>query len=181
MKLKYYLRGIGLGIIFATIVMTVSSGIHNNNLSDEFIMKEAQKLGMIMPEENEDNGLWGSNTTESEDVSGTETEIGTEGVTGTEDVTEISDATSAFDNTENDAEMESESDSEEIVYHTITITDYDAARHVGEKLQEKGLVSDPEKFRLYVRDQGYAYRIRTGTFQIPEGATFEEICDIIVR
>lgn len=50
MKLKYYLRGIGLGIIFATIVMTVSAKVHNNGLSNEQIIKEATKLGMVMPE-----------------------------------------------------------------------------------------------------------------------------------
>lgn len=50
MKLKYYLRGIGLGIIFATIVMTVSANIHNNYLSKEQIIEEATKLGMVMPE-----------------------------------------------------------------------------------------------------------------------------------
>lgn len=170
----------GLGIIFATIVMTVSSGIHNNNLSNDFIIKEAQKLGMIMPEEDDDGGLWVNDTTESEEGSEVEDITGTESLTETEDGTEIPEATEV---TESEAESEtaSEADSQEKVYYTITITDLDAARHVGEKLYEKGLVSNVEEFRLYLRDQGYANSVRSGTFKIPEGATFEEICDIIVR
>ena len=48
MKLKYYLRGAGIGIIFATLVLTVSSIAHVNNPSKETIIKEAKKLGMIM-------------------------------------------------------------------------------------------------------------------------------------
>ena len=54
MKLKYYLRGVGIGIIFATLVMTVSSFVHKNNISDEYIIKEARKLGMVMKEELKD-------------------------------------------------------------------------------------------------------------------------------
>ena len=38
MKLKYYLRGVGIGIIFATLVMTVSSFVHKNNITDEYII-----------------------------------------------------------------------------------------------------------------------------------------------
>lgn len=187
MKLKYYLRGIGLGIIFATIVMAVSSGIHNNNLSNEFIIKEAQKLGMIMPDEEEDGGLWDTDTeedaSETENLNGTESLEGTETSDETQTNMEESDETegSGVSDTVDDVANEDETTSEVKIYHTITITDYDAARHVGEKLQEKGLVSSAEEFRQYVRDQGDAYRIRTGTFEIPEGATLEEICDIIVR
>jgi len=51
MKLKYYLRGVGIGIIFATLVMTVSALVHKYNLSDEYIMREARKLGREMKEE----------------------------------------------------------------------------------------------------------------------------------
>lgn len=50
MRFKYYLKGLGIGIIFATLIMTVSSVIHNNNLSDEEIIKRAEKLGMVMLE-----------------------------------------------------------------------------------------------------------------------------------
>ena len=82
MKLKYYLRGLGMGIIFATLVLTVSSVIHNNKLSEEQIVKEAKKLGMIMPDETENGqgGLWVKNdTTETtEQESGSETESASE-------------------------------------------------------------------------------------------------------
>ena len=54
MKLKYYLRGIGIGVIVATLIMTISSVRHNNNLSEDVIIKEALKLGMVMPESTEE-------------------------------------------------------------------------------------------------------------------------------
>lgn len=50
MKLKYYLRGAGLGIIFATIVMLFAGNVKEDALSDSQIIEKAEKLGMIMPE-----------------------------------------------------------------------------------------------------------------------------------
>ena len=38
MKLKYYLRGAGIGIIIATMIMTFSSWVHKNNITNEYII-----------------------------------------------------------------------------------------------------------------------------------------------
>ena len=84
MKLKYYLRGAGIGIIFATMVMTVSTFVHNNNLSDEYIIKEARKLGMVMKEELKDENLFSEDETEDAEGMGEGTEdVNTEGTSNT--------------------------------------------------------------------------------------------------
>ena len=55
MKLKYYLRGAGIGIIFATLVMIVSCFMHNYNLSDEYIIKEGiDNKGMELAQKEQD-------------------------------------------------------------------------------------------------------------------------------
>lgn len=160
MKLKYYLRGVGIGVIVATLIMTVSSVIHNNNLSEEMIIKEAQKLGMVMPESSEDkDSLWGHEE---------ESEVSTEN----------------FENTQNVDETQSFEGTETIVDENvavITIDDSDAARHVSEKLLAVGLITDAEDFRMYLANKGYASKISSGTFQIPKDSTYEQICDIIIR
>lgn len=46
MRLRYYLRGLGIGIIVTAVIMGVSSG-RNNKMSDEEIKKRAAELGMI--------------------------------------------------------------------------------------------------------------------------------------
>ena len=46
MKLKFYLRGIGLGIIVA-VALCISAGMKNNQISDEEIIKRAEALGMV--------------------------------------------------------------------------------------------------------------------------------------
>lgn len=46
MKLKFYLRGIGLGIIVA-VAICISAGMKNNQISDEEVIKRAEALGMV--------------------------------------------------------------------------------------------------------------------------------------
>lgn len=47
MKLKYYLRGLGIGIIVTAVIMGVSSGSGKETLSDREIMERAAELGMV--------------------------------------------------------------------------------------------------------------------------------------
>lgn len=51
MKLKYYLRGLGVGIIFTAIIMGIAfSGNKKENLTDAEIIERAKLLGMEMKE-----------------------------------------------------------------------------------------------------------------------------------
>ena len=50
MRLKYYLRGLGIGVLVTTIILTIA-GNKGNKISDEEIKRRAEKLGMVMKEE----------------------------------------------------------------------------------------------------------------------------------
>ncbi|MBQ7679194.1 MAG: hypothetical protein IJT34_05015 [Butyrivibrio sp.] len=50
MKLKYYLRGIGIGVILTAVIMGIALGGRGRNLSDAEIMERARKLGMVEAE-----------------------------------------------------------------------------------------------------------------------------------
>lgn len=182
MKLKYYLRGLGMGILFATIVMTVSSVVHNNNLSEEKIIKEAKKLGMIMPETEDDGtgGLWATKE-DTEDVIDTETETETQ-ETET-DIQETETETQPVD-----TEPESTEKTEPVVIQDgnvtlieISVYPGDNARQVAERLYENGLVDDSESFRKYLGETGYAKSLAIGEYYVPVGATYEEICNVLMR
>lgn len=47
MNLKFYLRGLGIGIVVTAIIMLVLSAQNKSNLSDAEIRQRAQELGMI--------------------------------------------------------------------------------------------------------------------------------------
>lgn len=56
MKLKYYLRGLGIGIICTAIIMGIAlSGNKKETLTDTEIIERARLLGMVMPEDTEES------------------------------------------------------------------------------------------------------------------------------
>lgn len=100
MKLKYYLRGLGIGMLVTALILTVS-GRTNAKMSDEAVRRRAAELGMVEKDktvlgelgsekpEAEDAAEPDGNTAEvTESVSGqdTEQETSTEDTQETEDV-----------------------------------------------------------------------------------------------
>ena len=51
MKLKYYLRGMGIGIIVTTIILTISFSQREVEISDAEVIARASELGMVMQDE----------------------------------------------------------------------------------------------------------------------------------
>ena len=205
MKLKYYLRGVGIGIIFATLVMTVSSFVHKNNLTDEYIIKEAKKLGMIMKEDDKgNNSLFGNNDTETtedsqveedtqlnEDSQVAESESESESqVVVPETPSESEEPSESEAPVESEAPSEpekpsesetpSESESDAVEYVTVVVAKGDYARQVAEKVKAAGLIEDAEDFRKYMGNHGYASKLHPGSYKIPVGADYEEICKILI-
>ncbi len=89
MRFKYYLRGIGIGITLATLLLTISfyfgrDALVSKELSDEEIIKLASDLGMVMPEEEtadtsaEDEDKAGQKASEEETEAAPETQTETE-------------------------------------------------------------------------------------------------------
>ncbi len=89
MKRKYYIRGLGLGILVATAILAIAHTQEKNLISDEEIIARAKDLGMVM----QDNSVLVESSelaTETVTVVATETEVetATETVTETETETE---------------------------------------------------------------------------------------------
>lgn len=188
MKLKYYLRGLGMGIIFATSIMFVAILIHKVNPSQETIIKEALKLGMIMPDKTEDENLFGGTENESQNSESQNSESqnnesqnsDSQGEETSSDETQNSEGVNNENpNSEDPNNGDSNSEAER-EYVTIEILRTDFARQVGQKLYDLGVVQDAEHFRLYLGETGYDIHIKSGTFQIPKDATYEEILSIII-
>jgi hypothetical protein len=55
MKLKYYMRGLGIGILITTIVLSI--GGKKEKITDEEIMARAKELGMVMTKDDTDDNL----------------------------------------------------------------------------------------------------------------------------
>ena len=49
MKLKYYLRGLGIGIIVTTILLMIAFALHKPTMSVAVIIASAKHLGFVIP------------------------------------------------------------------------------------------------------------------------------------
>lgn len=69
MRFKYYLRGAGIGVIAATLILSIAFLFHDN-ISDEEVIRRAMKLGMVMQENSggtlNDNAALGISSTDLE-------------------------------------------------------------------------------------------------------------------
>ena len=69
MELKYYLRGLGLGIVVTAIIMGITSS-RSSTMTDEEIIARAKQLGMI------ENRVLSETATEDAEISGQDSEDG---------------------------------------------------------------------------------------------------------
>lgn len=160
MKLKYYLRGLGIGIIVTTILLMIAFALHKPTMSDADIIARAKQLGMVMPEDEEP--LQDTETTESTEVTAVpETEAAqieeqtTEAAANTEEpvtADETENPESEMTDTEVATEVSSEANEENntavnAAPYTLVVNRGDVCRIVCENLQANGVVDDAEAFR----------------------------------
>lgn len=186
MKFKYYLRGLGIGIITTTIIMMITYAGQKTELTDEEIIRRAEALGMVMEEEPlfspKDNTEDEAGTESSGNVENSELTENTEGSTEVETEVETEIETEVETETETEAESESESENEsesEPVTtgesYRLVISSGAVPRTISNELEENGVVESASEFRQYLSDVGYATSIIAGVYDIPYGATYEEI------
>ena len=65
--------------------------------------------------------------------------------------------------------------------YTLVVTDGMTATAVAKVLVDDGVIEDDMALVLYLRRQKLTHYILSGSHQIPYGASFEEIADIIIR
>ncbi len=171
MKFKYYLRGLGIGIIFATIILTVSyHKNHKGDMSDSDIISAAKKLGMDFVESTE-----GLETTEGAiPTEGTET---TESPQETES-TEQKKSQKKNQSTESTEETQT-SEQAEVKNVSVTVTDDISWRMVFNQLADAGIVKDGNELYEYYNEKYSDVYLQNGTFKIPSGATYDEIIKIL--
>ncbi len=62
---------------------------------------------------------------------------------------------------------------------SVTIISGDSSYTIAKKLEAAGVVDSASSYDTYLCEHGYDKKLRTGTFQIPEGATEEQIAKIV--
>lgn len=198
MKLRYYLRGIGIGMAVTAMILHFSVNASTPEMTDEEIIARAEALGMI------ENTVLSANDPALDETVQEDALLETEEPSGTEVPVEESSSTQEEEQAEEPEETETSPLEEDISpageeaeesfetqqegmtgneaveeYVVITIVSGDSSVSVAGKLADAGLVSSKAEYDAYLCANGYDRRICTGNHEIPLGATEKEIAEII--
>lgn len=191
MRLKYYLRGLGLGIIFAVIIMMI--GFHGNkqSMSDTEIIEKAKTLGMVEAK-NISGTVADEYNSEKTDSSATNSDASSQKAE-TEQDSQMQDSQTAQEDTQQedtqqeaaqpaaDAKQETVEPQDAVTTYTISVTSQDTCRTISEKLKALNLVDDAEQFRIYMGQKGADHFIADGEHVIPQGASYDDIITILTQ
>lgn len=229
MRLKYFLRGLGIGIVVTTIILAIS---HNagRRMSDSEVIERAKELGMAYTTAAQENSTESAaDTTEPEtdttepvttgQESPTDTEAGstaetesseasttvqetttgiretttqqetttqettTQETTATraaqESTTETTHEASATEAETTQAENEStETEASTVITYTLTIASGVSSNTVCDILKKNGIIADSGDFDRFLVSNGYADRIRVGSFEVNSGMSYDELAAV---
>lgn len=211
MKLKYYLRGLGIGIIVTAILMG-SAAKDKEELTDAEIKARAAELGMVeqkvladiegttAPKNTEAPSLTmePENTTSlkptpepTEGPTPEPTEGPTAEPTGQPTPEPTAEPTSeptgqptpepTAEPTAEPTEQPQDTTQANAETMTVIIRSGETSWSISQTLFDLGMVESASDFDRYLCQNGYDKTIRIGTFEIPKGATYSEIAQIIAR
>ena len=200
MKLKYYLRGLGIGMAVTALILGISfsgrQGQEAQTLTDEQIRERASELGMVDSSELTlaalQNSAQPQTTMEPEVTEESETMTEPEATAEPETTTEPEATAEPETTTEPEATAEPEmttkpeaTEAPELItapeqsQTTITIKKGSDSGSVSRQLYEAGLVENAKAFDNYLCNNGYSRSISPGIYEIAPGTSEEEIAKII--
>lgn len=196
MKRKYYLRGLGTGILVTALILIIASG-QKETMTDEEVKARAKELGMVestllsdlanqTPAAEPETMADPAATAEPETAEKATPEPAAELET-TEEATPEPAAepeTTAEPTPEPTAEPEATAEpttdpATEQESILITIRSGESSVSVSKTLEEAGLVASAQEYDRYLCENGYDKKIRSGEHRIPLGADDAEIAAII--
>lgn len=188
MKLKYYLRGLGIGILVTTVILSLA-GVGRKNMTDEEVVKRAKELGMAestllsdLPDQTKTDEVRPTEPETSLQPETSEPEAGPEPEepAAPEETTTTPETPAAQEETPVSTE-DGNPDTPPGETVTLVIGRGESSTTVSKNLKKAGIVEDAAAFDRFLCNNGYDKKIITGTYEIPYGASEEEIAKIITR
>ena len=184
MKRKYFLRGLGLGLITASLMFAFAFIFYKPTLSESEIKKQAKALGMVESTNNKNSSNQSTDEKDSDkkkSESDTDSKDDSKNGVVTNTVTNPDGSTTTTTSIPGDVsklgdKSATTNSGKNIV---ISVAGGENSAAVSLDLFHKGLVSDNAEFDKYIESTGKDNSIRPGTYEIPEGSTYAQIADII--
>lgn len=194
MKLRYYLRGLGIGIVVTALIMGMATkdGIP---LTDAEIKAKAYELGMVESDSLKLSDVQGSTpapkptealkNTEAPQITAAPENTETPQTTKAPESTAAPQSTAKPQNTaapeQSPAATGEPATSETEGTVTIVIQSGASSYSVSKQLAEAGLVADAAAYDAYLCDNGYSRIISVGIYEIAIGTGEEQIAKIITK
>ena len=162
MKLKYYMCGLGSGIILAVLVLAIAGKISalGNSVNNNANINETTG-SVIAYTTQADN----KETTEVETQAGTEEN--SERLTG-----ESTGVTMAV------TESETQSETGKVQVHIAAVT---ISSEIAQMLEERGVIDSAQGFIQYMYDEGYSRIVQEGDFEFTKNDTYANVARILTR
>ena len=182
MKLKYYLRGLGAGILFSVLIFVFVVGPKETVISDDEIIQRAKQLGMTEKKEvNINMEKLRENSTPSPTTvpSPTDDPIpeATNSPTPTPTLSPTNVPTPSLAPTE--VPPVEGTDESEVVSAVVEIKSGMRSEDICSVIERAGLIRDAMSLNAYLIQNGYAERLRSGKFELNSRMTFEEIAKML--
>lgn len=186
MNLKYYLRGLGLGIVITAIIMGIATSGRKETLTDDEVIARAEELGMV--ENSVLNDYVEKARIETEEKVRKEAEeehakaalanqAAADSADSTPDGGEGADGSGNADALPEEDALEDEEEPEEPVM--FTVRKGETPMSISERLEKDGLVAAAAEFDKYLVDNGYDRKIVASEYAIPADADMDIIARII--
>ena len=205
MNLKYYLRGLGLGIVMTAIIMGIASPAKKETLTDKEIIGKAKELGMIddtelaeylekARAETEERvreeaakeyaaagaGDWQEADADLEKEADVqrEPEEAMEEESQPEGMMDNEDEAGEALAQNEDRETEVDEAAETVIF---TVKKGEPAYSIEDRMKEEGLLPEDVDFDRSLVDNGYDTKIVAAEYEIPIGVDMETIARIITK
>ena len=210
MRLKYYLRGLGIGIVVTAVIMGVSAERQKPVMTDEQIIARAKELGMVEQEgilaeiagesvaavdqteeakaeapKQEEAKAEAPEQEEAKAEAPKQEEAKAEAPKQEEEKAEAPEQEEVKAETPKTETADQETAKPETVQKTssvvVSIYPGEGSYTVSRKLAALGLVESADIYDKFLCQNGYDKKLCTGNYTITEGATADEIARILTK
>lgn len=185
MNLKYYIRGVGMGVVVTTLILTIAFQIRQGDAQNTLPPENSSSYlddiigGKNESKSQEDSSNDVSKESSSERESSSEKESSSENESSSEKESSSKEESSSENESRPAKEEETKNESKPAQNVTVDLTAVASSEQACKVIAAAGLISDWKTFNNYLIDNGYESRVQSRVYTIKAGSDFDTIAKII--
>ncbi len=177
MKAKWFIRGMGVGIVLTALILCIT---YRSNQNDGSVIKEAKQLGMVFPQ-NETGDISRPQKEQAEQLAKEPAKEQPKPVSGASVSKETKEKQEAKDKLDKSGKDITKGSKYQDGKKTFVVRSGLLSSSVAREMEEAGIIDDADAFDEYIEKNGYGKQLRSGKYKIPDGADYKTIAEIITK